>query len=385
MRILNALSYYRPHFSGLTVYTERLAKNLAARGHEVTVLTSRYQRRLPAEETIDGVQIRRVAVAFRVSKGPVMPQFPIWGWRLIRSHDIVHLHLPQLDAAGLALLARLLGKPVVVTYHCDLRLPRSPLNRLANVVSNLANHISVRAADVLVANTQDYAEDSSFLKRFLPKLRVIPPPIELPSSDEDNFHALRERLDVKDGQILIGMAARLATEKGAEVLARALPRILDVHPQARVLYVGQYQDVMGEEAYARRLRPLLSRLGDHWSFLGILSPQEMTAFFTMCDLTVLPSLNSTESFGMVQVESMLCGTPVVVSDLPGLRQPPQRTGMGLVVPPGDSEALSEAVLRILAEPDRYRKAPHEIKALYGSDRATQRYEHLYQSLLNKHD
>jgi glycosyltransferase involved in cell wall biosynthesis len=181
------------------------------------------------------------------------------------------------------------------------------------------------------------------------------------------------------------MAARLATEKGAEVLAKALPGILDVHPQARVLYVGQYQDVMGEEAYARRLEPLLARLGEHWDFLGILTPEEMTAFFTMCDVTVLPSLNSTESFGMVQVESMLCGTPVVVSDLPGLRQPPLRTGMGLVIPPGDSKALSEALLRILSKPDRYKRARREIEALYGADRVTERYESLYDSLLDQHD
>lgn len=380
MRILHALSYYRPHYSGLAVYTERLTRSLATRGHDVTILTSRYDRSLPVEETVNGVHIQRVNVAFRVSKGPVMPGFPIAGLRLTRSHDIVHLHLPQLDAAGMAFLGRLMRKPVVVTYHCDLRLPPSPVNTIANAVSNLANHISALFANVLVANTLDYAQDSAFLRGYLQKLEVIPPPIEMPRSEMETLERLKSRFGVQEDQVLIGMAARLATEKGAEVLARALPSILEVHPQARVLYVGQHKDVMGEEHYARRLQPLLDELGYHWSFLGILSPSEMTAFFEMCDVTVLPSLNSTESFGMVQVESMFCGTPVVVSDLPGLRQPTLATGMGLTALPGDPASLADAILRVLSEPEAYQKEREEIRALYASDIAAQDYEELYESL-----
>ncbi|MCK5054881.1 MAG: glycosyltransferase, partial [Anaerolineales bacterium] len=73
MRILNTLYYYRPHFSGLTVYTERLARTLVSRGHQVTVLTSQYERSLLPLEVIEGVDVRRVPVAFKVSKGPIMP------------------------------------------------------------------------------------------------------------------------------------------------------------------------------------------------------------------------------------------------------------------------------------------------------------------------
>ena len=112
--------------------------------------------------------------------------------------------------------------------------------------------------------------------------------------------------------------------------------------------------MVGEESYASRLAPLLDSLQDHWTFLGLLSPVEMSAFFHECDLTVLPSINSTESYGLVQVELMTCGTPVIASDLPGVRVPIDLTGMGLVVPARDSKALSEAIMEILSEPDRYR-------------------------------
>ena len=76
MKVLLVLTYYDPHVSGLTIYVKRLASTLARRGHQVTVLTSRYDPSLPAEEVIDGVRVIRAPVLFRVSKGVIMPTFP---------------------------------------------------------------------------------------------------------------------------------------------------------------------------------------------------------------------------------------------------------------------------------------------------------------------
>src|SRR4030067_1126991 len=140
------------------------------------------------------------------------------------------------------------------------------------------------------------------------------------------------------------MVARLATEKGVEVLLRALPGSLERHPEAQVLFAGQHEDVLGEAEYARRLAPQLEGLADHWAFLGVLDPREMAAFYRMCDVTVLPSLNSTEGFGLVQIESMISGTPVVASDLPGVPHPVQMTGLGRVAPGREAEGLAEGVL-----------------------------------------
>ena len=380
MRILHCLYYYRPHYSGLTVYTERLARALVRRGHSVTVLTSRYDRSLPAEEKLDGVRVRRAGVAAIVSKGPIMPAYQVLGCRLAGEHDIVHVHVPQIDAAPLALWSKLRGKPVVMTFHCDLSLPLTPLNRLASDVSHRADQWTTRLASAVVTNTRDYAEASRLLQHSLDRLVVIPPPIEVLVPSENEVRAFRERVGLQSGQRVIGMAARLATEKGAEILARAMPLVLERHPQARVLYVGQHENVMGEEDYARRLQPLLDRLGDRWTFLGVLSARDLGAFYAACDVTVLPSLNRTESFGMVQIESMVCGTPVVASDIPGVRQPTMMTGMGRTVPAGDSAALAQALLDVLERPKRYAGDPADVAARFSSDVVAAQYEALYSSL-----
>lgn len=380
MKILIALTYYRPWVSGLTIYVERLARALVARDHQVTVLTSQYDRGLLREELVGGARVRRAPVALRVSKGVIMPTIGYEATREVLAHDVLSLHLPQLDAAGIALRGRLLGRPTVLTYHCDLLLPKGAVNAVANRVVDFANRMAGNLVDRVIAYTQDYAVHSPFLSRYLGKLEVIRPPVEVqPSTPERVVEFTRRRRQTTGPAI--GMAARLATEKGVEYLLGALPRILEVHPQAEVLFAGQHESVLGEEHYARRLAPLFERYQRHWTFLGVLDPADMSAFYSACDVTVLPSVNSTESFGLVQIESMICGTPVVASNLPGVRQPVRTTGMGEIVPLRDPDSLAAAILRILEDPGAYAGDPGEIEARFSPDRCAEEYEALFTRLL----
>ncbi|NTW04045.1 MAG: glycosyltransferase family 4 protein [Oscillochloris sp.] len=378
MRILCALTYYRPYTSGLTIYVQRLATALARRGHSVTVLTSQYDPSLPRNEVMDGVQVVRAPVAARVSKGVIMPTF---GWLanlLALQHDAMSLHLPQFDAPGLALRGRLLRQPVVLTYHSDLQMPPGLMNHIANRVIDVANIAAGRLATRIVAYTEDFANHSPFLRRFREKIVVIPPPVEVAPASPTDIAGFRERWNLRGP--IIGMAARLAAEKGIEILLNALPRILETYPNARVLFAGPYENVLGEQDYARRLAPLFERFRNHWTFLGTLGPSDMAAFFPNLDLIVVPSLNSTETFGLVQVEAMLCGTPSIASALPGVRQPILQTGMGQVVPIGDSQALASAILDILANRERYVRSRSEVAAKFSTERTAIEYERLFEEL-----
>jgi glycosyltransferase involved in cell wall biosynthesis len=357
---------------------QRLATAMARRGHLVTVLTSQYDPSLPQREIMDGVKVVRAPVAARISKGVIMPTFGWLATALALRHDAMSLHLPQFDAPGLALRGRLLRQPVVLTYHSDLKLPPGLMNRVANQVVDMSNLVAGALATTIVAYTQDFADHSPYLSRFRSKVRIIPPPVEVASIPDQEVQAFRRRWNIQGP--VIGMVTRLAAEKGVEVLLNALPRILQVYPNARVLFAGQYQNVLGEEAYALRLAPLIEKHRDHWTFMGNLSQQELAAFFPNCDLIVVPSLNSTETFGLVQVEAMLCGTPSIASALPGVRQPVLQTGMGLVVPIGDSEELARAILRVLDDRPRYVRPRAEIAARFSTERTAAEYEALFEAL-----
>jgi glycosyltransferase involved in cell wall biosynthesis len=385
MKVLTVLTYYRPHTSGLTIYVERLARSLASLGHQVTVLTSQYQSDLPREEVQDGVRIIRAPVLFRVSKGVIMPTFGWLAWKLALEHDVIHLHLPQFDAAGVALRGRILGKPTLITYHCDLLLPPGPFSRLITLVVQVMNYLAGLLADRISAYTEDFASHSPFLRRFSDKVRVILPPITMHRSSPEEIEEFRAVHNPRRFKPVIGMATRFASEKGVEVLLHALPGIMETYPEALVLYAGQYQDVLGERAYYEKLLPGIQayqRTGQ-WVFLGVLNPGEMSRFFSNLDVLLVPSLNSTETFGLVQIEAMMLGTPTIASDLPGVRVPPRLTGMGEVVPVGDAEALAEAVIKVVSHPEKYQGSPEDVERQFDPLNNARAYLEIYQELLGE--
>ncbi len=382
MRILIVLTYYRPHTSGLTIYAERLAKAWARRGHQVTVLTSQFKKELPLEEVQDGVRIVRVPVLFRVSKGVIMPTIGMVANRLVREHDVVQLHLPQFDAAGIALRGRLFKKPTVITYHCDLRMPPGILSWIANQAVLLMNDLAGLFTHRFVTYTQDYAENSPYLKRYLKKLKVIPPPVELPEVEKESILEFAKKNNPNRQTPVIGMAARFATEKGVEVLLDALPRVLEVFPNAMVQFAGPYQNIIGEEEYFARLAPQIEKYqaSGNWKFLGELNPSQMACFYPNIDVLVLPSLNSTEAFGLVQIEAMLNGSPSIASTLPGVRQPVKFHEMGKVFPIGDSAALADSLIEVLSHKTDYVKDPVPIRMRYLPDSIAAAYELLFEEM-----
>jgi glycosyltransferase involved in cell wall biosynthesis len=170
-----------------------------------------------------------------------------------------------------------------------------------------------------------------------------------------------------------------------EVLLEAMPAILAKYPKAQVLFAGQYEDVMGEQAYAARLMPRIRayEADGHWTFLGILDPQQMAAFYPNLDVITVPSLNSTEAFGLVQIEAMMHGVPSVPSALPGVRQPVLMHGMGRVAEIGDPASLASAILAVLDEAERFKGNPTEVARQYDPDTVAAEYEKLFEKLMRK--
>ncbi len=385
MKILTVLTYYRPHTSGLTIYAERLARAFAKRGHQVTVMTSQYEKSLLREEVMDGVKIIRVPVIARVSKGVLAPTFGWVATKLVASHDVVQMHLPQFDAPGVALRGRLFGKPAVLTYHCDIQLPSGLFNRIVNTVVDFQNNMAGVLSNHIVTYTQDYADNSPYLSHYASKLTPILPPVEMPSPLPGAVEAVAKEHNTAERRPVIGMVTRFASEKGVEVLLGALPTILKKYPKAQVLYAGQHLNVMGEQAYFDRLIPKIREYeaSGHWKFLGNLSPVELSAVYPNLDVITVPSLNSTEAFGLVQIEAMMNGVPSVPSALPGVRQPVTMHGMGLVSRIGDAAHLAECILKILDEPQKFRGDVDAVKKMYNPDSVAAEYEKLFERLMKK--
>lgn len=375
MKVLMALDYYRPYVSGLSITVERLAHGLANRGHEMTVLTHRHRSGLPEEEREGAVRVLRAPVLARMGKAQASPALLSIARREIRAADILHLHAPLTPAVPLALLARRAHVPIVMNYHCDLVLPPGVGNRAVEWVARWSQDFALDRAAVIINSTEDYARNTPSLASRLERFVGIVPPVPDMQPCATTPEQLRARWKI-DGSPIVLFVGRFAAEKGLPELIDALPTIRREFPKAVLLLCGERRDVPGETV-GKRLEPLLADPRSGVIATGLVEDESMPSLFELGDVLVLPSNNSTESFGMIQVEAMLRGLPVVASDLPGVREPIRRTGMGEVAPVRDVAALAEGILRVLRNPSAYRK-PHEfIRETFSIERTFALYEAAY--------
>jgi glycosyltransferase involved in cell wall biosynthesis len=374
MRLLIALQYYLPHRTGYTLHVQRVAEALAARGHRVTVLTARHLDHLPPKEVIAGVEVIRLEAPIRISRGAVMPGYPWHAWRLAAAADAIWISTPLLEVGLWALVAKARRKRLVITHHGDLHLPAGTLNRFIEWFTFGNYRFGAGRADALVGYSDDYASHSPYLREYRHKLAVISPPIVIPAPRPEAAAAWRARLAPQGGPI-IGFAGRFVQEKRPDLLLRAALDLRQRHPDLRVAFVGEHK-ITYEDMW-QRCQGLIEAAGDTAVFVGLLSdPQALADFYAACDVLALPSEG--ECFALVQAEAMLCGTPVVASDIPGARVPVRITGMGRLFESGNADALAEALQQVLADRAQFLPPAERILDAFSMDRTVDAYEAVLQ-------
>jgi glycosyltransferase involved in cell wall biosynthesis len=260
-------------------------------------------------------------------------------------------------------------------------MPPGVISTLAGITVSVMNHIAAFGAQKIITYTEDYRDSSPYLRRYASKSAVTLPPVVLEPAE---LSSRNENYNPEGRRPVIAMAARFAAEKGVEVLVKALPKILKAFPNAVILFAGQFENVLAEQEYANRVRPMIAPFeqSGNWRFLGVLSPPQMASFFKHIDALVVSSLNSTESFGLVQIEAMMNHVPVVSSNLPGVRQPVQMTGMGIVTKVGDHDELADALITVLSDKERYSRTDLDLHHLFSPDTVASRYEEFYRECAN---
>jgi len=373
MRILSTLTFYHPHWTGLTVVARRLAEGLAARGHTVSVLTSQHERDLPRRSVLAGVRVLRVPVVGRLSRTVIMPTYPFALIREVARADVVHLHTPMPEAALVAGIARVMRTPVVITHHGDVVMPSvGRVNAIVQRVMDVITRWAMRLSGRVVVHTEDYRDHSTFLAPLVDRIDAIYPPVEVPAPRPAEVAAWRRELEL-DGHDVVGFAGRFVEEKGFDFLLRAIPFVRERRPDARFVFAGESEIVY--ERFFERSLPYLEPVRDVVIELGLLSDaQTMADYYSMCDVFVLPS--RTDCFAIVQVEALLCGTPLVTSDIPGAREVVRVTGAGTLVPVGDPPALAEGIVRVLEDPSRYRPDAQAVRTTFAPDASIAAYEAL---------
>ncbi len=340
MKILTTLSYYRPHVSGLTICVQRLIEGLSKKDFEFTVLTSQYKKNLSKYEVDKKIKIIRSPVLTTLGKVPVMPWYAFQAFREIKDSDLVWIHLPQAEGLAILIVAKLLNKPVVSTVHCLPLLP-SGLNRiLFQSLFDWLNNVVIRFSDKVVYYTKDYAENTKELWHFPEKSEYILPPIPGVGSKEYGVSKIK-----KNKEMVVGFAGRIAEDKGIEYLVEAVRLLEEKGVRIKLLMAGS-RNAVGENRYSKKIYSLIDESGVDVEFLGLIDPERMGSFYKLIDILILPSVNRTEAFGMVQAEAMKFGVPVISSNLPGMRIPVQLAKIGRIVMASNSFDLVAAIQAI---------------------------------------
>lgn len=358
-----ALTYYTPYVSGLTNVARDVAEGLVRRGWKVTVVATQHTADLALEELVNGVRVIRTPVAFRLGKGVISPTFISAICREASKSSILNIHTPMLEAGFIALKSSV---PVVMTYQCDVSLPPNLTGILQNKIIDFSTQIAARRTAFNVVSTSDYAAHSRVSSALALNQVAISPTCHYRDGGYPRFR--------KGGGLHIGFLGRIVEEKGIEFLVkgfRAFPEL-----DARLLIAGDFSEIAGGSVIERVRREIG---GDpRISMLGFLPENQIADFYASLDVFALPSINPFEAFGIVQVEAMMCGVPVIASNLPGVREPIHKTGMGIVVEPRSSIGITQAIEQIALKLPGDISGAIRARELYSLDSILDQYEDVFE-------
>jgi len=342
MKILFFTPYFHPYISGVSVYSKLFLNELKSK-HEVEILTFKYDSQLASVDDADGLKIYRMNFLFRISKGFISPQSWLFFCKKIRNKNLIIINLPSVEAIPLVLLAKLLGIKVLAIFYCNIDLGPSSIERLLSFLVNSLVKLQLLLADSYLAFSKDYIANLNWSKKLLDKATYVKPLINQAKPDAAFLNKLALK---KKNQHWIGFVGRISREKGLDYLIDAIKNLSDYQQYTLVIVGPKGKEVAGENKYYLDLLNKIKKNKINCLFLGILSNEELFAFYQTIDLLALPSINSTEAYGLVQWEAMSVATPIVASDLPGVREAMQKFKMGELVPAKNAHALSEAIFRV---------------------------------------
>ncbi len=357
MRIVQVSPFFHPHAGGVESHVRSLAREFAREGHDVTVVTSRYRRDLPHEERTEGYRIlrtRTLGVAFNTP-------FDIGTTSLLRAldADVVHLHYPPPLTSFFATRSlQRRSTPVCLTYHCDLYLAGTTGRLLAGLYQRVFLPPTLRRVGKIIVHTRSYGVTSAMLRGR--ELAVIPSVVDLdwfrPGLDASDL-----RGDLRlEGKRVLAFTGRLVPHKGVDVILQALPLL----PNDVVLLV------VGAGPRLPSLVGLAGRLGvsERVRFCASVADDDLPRYLALADLFVFPSQNRLEGFGLAVAEAMAVGLPVVIADMPGVREVIEPGKEGLLAEPLLAADLAAKIRVLLDDPALARRM-----GAAGRKRAQERY------------
>ena len=333
MNICICYHKYPPIIGGVELCIQKLSEFLINRGHQVTVVCSDSNQKsalVGNEEIVDGVRIIYVKSYFELMKVPFAPAYKKTLSTL--KPDIIHAYGSMPGYSDVAIIyAKKHHIPSLLTYQFDGN-SETPLGNLcAWIYNHTVNKMVVNSADKIISTGKSYAETSPVLKTVSQKVTIVPNGIDLNTFSPDKKKAdTRSKYHLPEGKIILWVG-RFVKYKGLEYLLKAM---VDV-PDATLVVVGSGKLESSLKAIVKQYH-----LESKVKFIGYVKNVDLPELYCLCDFYILSSITRGENFGISILEAMACGKPVIVSDLPGVRDL-VTPDVGFRIPPKDTKQLSQ--------------------------------------------
>ena len=368
--ILHVIKLYYPSIGGMETVARQLAEASVQKGNRVSVLCCGDKNEIT---DINGVTVYRVRPFFNVGSAPISFRYIFKLWELMGQVDIVHFHVPNPIGELAFCLARNRGKvKTLCTYHLDPVRPKS----FVKIYKELL-HSFLRQCGVICPTSENYVHSSEILQAHQDKCAPIPLGVDIKRFSEvkPTFLTEVERLisHLKHPRVLF--CGRFSFYNGLHVLIEAMREV----PDASLILVGSGEKEM-------ELRQQVKDLGmeDRTAFLGFLANEIYAVIYHVADLFVLPSIYRSEAFGIVGLEAMAAGLPLVTTELGTGTSCYNINGeTGFVVPPMDVRAMAEAIRMIIHNSDLSREMSENVRRRAGEfslEKMQERYDGIFQNL-----
>jgi glycosyltransferase involved in cell wall biosynthesis len=379
LKVLQTWCYTPAEFpGGLENYVLNLSQALVRRGHDVTFIASNPMLE-KTESWSEGVRILKlpsVDPARHLGRHvPIMPTFPL---ELSHEHpQIIHTHVPHFiyGAELSVVLARLRKIPSVVTFH-HRESYSSPF--YARAFFGFYNRVClplILKTDAIVCTSKSYFENVPELQKVRSKVHVIPVGV-----DTNRFTPKKRNLQLRQNlskDCIVLFVGRLVSYKGLECLVDSARYVLQNYRHVKFV-------VVGSGILEKTLKDRILRLGLQSVFRleGRVPESILAAYYASSDVLVFPTQNELDGFGIVQLEAMSSGIPVVATDLPGVKDAVSSTGFGKLVPAGDPASLGNSIVEVLSKANSFSPGQmHEtIREVYDWNKVAEKMERLYESL-----
>lgn len=382
MHIVQTPVRFLPDTGGVESYVYDLSTKLRERGHTVSVVCAESTKKGSVPDEVDRIRVERVPSIGKIANTDITPTLPLILGGMVKDADVFHTHIPTPWSADItAIIGAVTNTPVVVTYHNDV-VGSGVFNYIADIYNRTQLQVTLRLADRILTTHGSYVEKSEHLEKFSEKTKSVTNGVntEIYYPKKLSKQERKKQTEMNGGTIFfLSVLDGYHGYKGLDTLLNSIAILKRSGGEAPRLIVG------GEGQMKQAYEEMAANLGiaDLVSFEGYIDSDDLRETYSAADAFVLPSKSAEqEGFGLVLLEALSCGTPVITTPVVGVADFVSDHDAGTLVPPEDPDALADAIYHQVHDRETDRQMLHSLcEEQYSWMQSARQIEDVYRELV----